>query len=61
MQIISEYGQSTEIKTEYVMTYVVLLDSPVLIDNTMTIFNVRPGGWVKGPNISGKFISPSGD
>lgn len=53
--------QSTEITTEYLMTCVVLLDPPIQIDNAMTIVNVKPGGWVKGPKISGKFVSPGAD
>lgn len=27
----------------------------------MLIFNLRPGGWVKGPNISGRFGAPGSD
>lgn len=52
---------STEINTEYVMTYVAPLDPPIAIDDGMMIVNVRPGGWVKGPDINGKFIAPGAD
>lgn len=51
--------QSTEIATEYLMTYVILLDPPIQFDSETNIFNVKPGGWVKGPKIRGKFVSPS--
>ncbi|WP_461521356.1 DUF3237 domain-containing protein [Porticoccus sp.] len=52
---------STQITTEYLMTYVAPLDPPMAIDDGMMIVNVRPGGWVKGPNINGKFVSPGAD
>jgi hypothetical protein len=52
---------STDITAEYVMTYLAPLDPPVAIDDGMMIVNVRPGGWVKGPNINGKLISPGAD
>ena len=55
------HAQSTEITTEYLMTYVALLDPPIPIDSSMVIVNVKPGGWVKGPKISGKFVSPGAD
>ncbi len=57
----TEYGQSTEVTTEYIMSYVAPLDPPLEIDDQMVIVNVRPGGWVKGPGISGKFIAPGAD
>ncbi len=52
---------STQVTTEYMMTYLAPLDPPVAIDDGMMIANVRPGGWVQGPNISGKFIAPGAD
>ena len=52
---------TTELATEYALTYLAPLDPPVAIDDGMMIVNVRPGGWVKGPNINGKFISPGAD
>jgi len=54
-------GQSTQINTEYLMTYVALVDQPIPIDNSLMVANIRPGGWVKGPKITGKFVSPGGD
>jgi hypothetical protein len=65
MEIIMENysgpAPSTQVTTEYVMTYVAPLGPPMIIDDGMMVVNVRPGGWVKGPNISGKFISPGAD
>lgn len=58
---VTAHAQSTEITTEYLMTYVALLDPPIPIDNSMVIVNIKPGGWVKGPKISGKFVSPGAD
>jgi hypothetical protein len=52
---------TTELTTEYLFTYLAPLDPPVAIDDGMLIVNVRPGGWVKGKGISGKFISPGAD
>ena len=54
-------AQTTEITTEYLMTIYAPLDPPQRIDQTLFIYNVRDGGWVKGPKISGKLIAPGGD
>ncbi len=53
--------QSTEITTEYIMSYEAPLDPPLAIDESMMIVNVREGGWVAGPKINGKFIAPGAD
>jgi len=59
---VTAFAQTTEIKTEYLMTYVAPLDLPSPIDSSLLIFNVKPtGGWAKGPAISGTFIQPGGD
>lgn len=52
---------STQITTEYLMSYVAPLDPPVPIDDSLLIVNVRPGGWVKGPKIDGQFVAPGAD
>jgi len=54
-------AQTTQPKFEYLMTYKAILEPPQVIDNTLYIFNVLPGGWAKGPNISGSFIPPGAD
>jgi hypothetical protein len=54
-------GPSTQIKSEYLMTYVAPLGSEYSISHDLTIVNVLSGGWVKGPRISGTFVSPGGD
>jgi hypothetical protein len=53
--------QSTRIEAEYLMTYRAPLDAPIVVDGSLQIFNVRPGGWVKGPKINGTFVAPGGD
>jgi hypothetical protein len=53
--------QTTRIETEYVMTYLAPLDLPIAVDGSLQIFNVKPGGWVKGPRINGTFVAPGGD
>ena len=54
-------AQTTKITTEYLMTLYAPLDPPQKIDNSLTIYNVSPGGWVKGPKISGTVIAPAAD
>ena len=55
------FAQSTEITTEYLMTLHAPLDAPQAIDDSLVIYNVRDGGWVKGPKISGTLIAPGAD
>ena len=54
--------QSTQITTEYLMTYLAPLDAPCAIDSGLNIVNVKAtGGWAKGPRLSGSFVPPGGD
>src|SRR5215467_8341259 len=53
-------GQTSGVSTEYLMTYFAPLER-YPIDGSRVIVNVRPGGWVKGPRITGKIIAPGGD
>lgn len=57
----SAIAQTTQIKTEYLMTYLAPLESPVAIDGSLQIFNVKPGGWVKGPQVNGTLAAPGAD
>src|SRR5215475_820401 len=43
------------------MTYVAILGDAIQIDDSLLIGNVKPGGWIKGPRINGKFVPPSAD
>ncbi len=54
-------AQSTDITTEYLMTLHAPLDPPQIANRDLFIYNVQPGGWVKGPNIQGEFLAPSAD
>jgi hypothetical protein len=54
-------AQSTEISTEYLMTLHAPLDAPQVIDDSLFIYNVPDGGWVKGPKIEGKLRAPGAD
>ncbi len=56
----SSQAQTTQISTEYLMSVYIPTERKA-IDSSLTIVNVLPGGWVKGPRISGKIISPGGD
>ena len=52
--------QTTKISTEFMMTINAPLDPPQEVDSSLTIYNVRTGGWVKGPRIKGTLEAPSG-
>jgi hypothetical protein len=54
-------GPETSIQTEYLMTLQAPLDAPQAIDQGLLIYNVQPGGWVEGPRIKGKLVSPGAD
>ena len=43
------------------MTLHAPLDTPQVIDESLAIYNVIDGGWVKGPKIEGKLKAPGGD
>ena len=58
---ISAHAQTTELKTEYLMTYQAPLDPPIAVDGSLMVVNVTPGGWLKGPKINGKFVAPGAD
>jgi hypothetical protein len=51
----------TQITTEYLMTLHAPLDAPQQIDASLLVYNVRPGGWVKGPRVNGTLLSPAAD
>lgn len=53
-------AQTTQVSTDYLMTVYIPTERKA-IDNSLTIVNILPGGWVKGPKISGKIIPPGGD
>ena len=55
------FAQSTEITTEYLMTLYAPLNEPQAIDESMFIYGVRDGGWVKGPKIEGTLRAPGAD
>ena len=42
-------AQTTQITTEYLMTLYAPLDPPQQIDASLVVFNVRAGGWARGP------------
>ena len=56
----SVHAQTTQVSTDYLMTVYIPTERKA-IDNGLTIVNILPGGWVKGPKISGKIIPPGGD
>jgi hypothetical protein len=55
-------AQTTSIKVEYLLSSMSgPLEPGTLVDNSLIVVNVKPGGWVKGPRISGKFVAPCAD
>ena len=54
-------AQATKISTEYLMTLYAPLEAGQEIDSSLYVNNVRPGGWVKGPRITGTLLAPAGD
>jgi hypothetical protein len=54
-------AQTTTISTEYLMTLYAPLDPPQQIDSTLSIYNVREGGWARGPKINGTLVGPAAD
>lgn len=56
----SSHAQTTQISTEYLMTVYIPTERKA-IDSSLTVVNILPGGWVKGPRISGKIVAPGGD
>jgi hypothetical protein len=55
------FAQTTSISTQYVGTLYAPLDAPQIIDSALQIYNVQPGGWMKGPDIDAIVIAPSAD
>src|SRR5271169_5354241 len=54
-------AQTTKISTEYLMTLYAPLAASQEIDSNLSIYNVLPGGWVRGPKIKGTLVAPGGD
>ncbi len=54
------HAQTTQVVTDYLMTAHIPTERKSIDSNT-TIVNILPGGWVKGPKISGKILPPGGD
>lgn len=52
---------STRITTEYLMTIHAPLEPAQTAAADLQIYNLRPGGWVKGPAIQGEVIAPGAD
>ena len=55
------HAQTTTPRFEYLMTYEAELELPQAFHDKLYIYNVKPGGWAKGPNIQGSFIAPGAD
>ena len=58
--VVSAQAQTTQINTDYLMTVHIPTERKA-VDNNLVVVNILPGGWVKGPKISGKILPPGGD
>lgn len=56
----STQAQTTQIGTEYLMT-VHIPTERAAIDSGLVVVNILPGGWARGPAVSGKIVPPGGD
>ncbi len=55
-------AQTASIKTEYLMTVYFPLEATAALNGQLRITNIKPqGGWVEGPRIKAKPVSPAGD
>jgi len=54
-------AQSTQIRLDYAMTLFAPLEPPKSISPGLAIVNIKDGGTVTGPGISGRIIAPAGD
>jgi len=50
-------AQTTSVSTEYQMTMHARLEAPQFIDDSLLIYNVREGGWAKGPAKQGVLLA----
>ena len=57
----SAAAQSTEIKTEFLMILYAPLQPAQVVNTDLSIVNIREGGYVEGPRVKGKILSPAGD
>ena len=53
-------GPTTSVQSEYLMTLYVPIVEAHQVDDTLRVIN-HPDGWVEGPQMKGKIISPSSD
>lgn len=54
-------AQNTSVAVEYLATLHAPLEPPQGIDDSLIVYNLRPGSWVKGPQIRGRLKPPSAD
>jgi hypothetical protein len=53
---------STLLETEYLMTLYLPLERPLSAADNLKVWNIRSeGSWLKGPGITARIVSPSGD
>ena len=57
----SAVAQSTQIKTEYLMTLYAPLQPAQVVNTDLSILNIGEGGYVEGPSVKGKILQPAGD
>jgi len=57
-----ETAQTTEIRTEYLMTlHTPGAGPPLQVDGSLMIFRAGAEGWARGPRINGAIVQPTAD
>jgi uncharacterized protein DUF3237 len=54
-------GPASTIETEYLMTMQGTVGPPRMVDGSLAIYLVEPGGTVAGPRIKGRIVAPTAD
>jgi hypothetical protein len=55
-------GPTTQIQTEFLLSFVAPLDPETDVDSSLSISNIKTAGsWVSGPRIKGVLVPPGGD
>ena len=52
---------TSRIDVDYLMTLYVPLEAPQRVNDKLSIYSCKPGGWVEGPDIRGEVVPPTAD
>lgn len=54
-------GPTAKVTLDYLMTYKAYLGAEYAVGQALTIVQVTPGGWARGPRINATFVGPAAD